>query len=292
MKIQPECVPCLLKRIVFETIQSTNDNDLRFKTIKNACTLLSKLYDKNECSAIIATKVHKIAYKTLEDNDPYKKLKEKSNRVAKELVPHVEDLIDSSDDPLRITIVCSIVGNIMDFGIEGVNDDPENLSEKFDEYFIQDLYYDDSDILKKILLKSKKVLLFTDNSGEIVFDKILCRELKKFNNKIFLSVVVKGEPIISDATLKDVKELNFYENCDEILTTGGFAIGLDFDKIPRDLKKAIKESDLIICKGMANYEAFSEKNYKPIAYLLRTKCSAIANSMGLPINVNAVKVYN
>jgi uncharacterized protein with ATP-grasp and redox domains len=292
MKIQPECVPCLLKRIVFETIQSTNDDYLRFKTIKNACTLLAKLYDKDECSATIATKVHKNAYEILGDNDPYKKLKEKSNKVAKSLVPHIEELIDSSDDPLRITIICSIVGNIMDFGIEGVSNDPENLSEKFDEFFVEDLFYDDTDELKKILMKSKKVLLFTDNSGEIVFDKILCREIKKFNNKIFLTLVVKGEPIISDATLKDVEELNFKEVSDEILTTGSFAIGLDFNKITKKLKKAIEESDLIICKGMANYEAFSETNYKPIAYLLRTKCTAISNSIGVPINKNVVKLYD
>ena len=39
-------------------------------------------------------------------------------------------------------------------------------------------------------------------------------------------------------------------------------------------------------------EAFSETNYHPIAYLLRTKCTAIANSMNIPINKNAIKVYN
>ena len=35
--------------------------------------------------------------------------------------------------------------------------------------------------------KSKNVVLFTDNCGEIVFDKILCRELNNFNPNIFLT---------------------------------------------------------------------------------------------------------
>jgi damage-control phosphatase, subfamily I len=61
--------------------------------------------------------------------------------------------------------------------------------------------------------------------------------------------------------------------------------------LPSALKKSLDQADLIICKGMANYEAFSETNYKPIAYLLRTKCTAIANSMGLPLNINAIKLY-
>jgi len=291
MKIQTECVPCLLKRIIFEAEQSTKDEKIKTKTIQNACKLLSELYDPNVCSATIATKVHKIAYETLGDNDPYKELKSVSNKIARSLVPRVDHLISCSDDPLRIAMLCSIIGNLMDFGIPGASDHPERLGDIFEETFAEDLGHDDTEEIKKILAKSKRVILFTDNCGEIVFDKVLCRELKKFTPNIFLTVVVKGEPIISDATIKDVEELEFEEVSDEILTTGCFAIGLDFERIPSMLKKALERADLIICKGMANYEAFSETDYKPIAYLLRAKCTAIANSMNLPLNVNAVKLY-
>ncbi len=291
MKIHTECVPCLLKRIIFEVDQSTKDKDVKNKSIQNACRVLSEEFDLNKCSANIATKVHKIVYETLGDKDPYRNLKKQSNKVAESLVPKVEEFISCSDDPLRIIIICSIVGNMMDFGIEGASSHPEFLTEIFEDLFVDDLGYDDTDDLKKLLLESKKVLLFTDNCGEIVFDKILCRELKKFNPDIFLTLVVKGEPIISDATLEDIKDLNFEEVTDEILTTGCFAIGLDFDKLPVELKKALYQADLIICKGMANYEAFSETDYHPIAYLLRTKCNPIASSMKLPKNISAVKLF-
>jgi len=291
MKIQPECVPCLLKRIIFEAEQSTKDEKLRIKAVQKACRMLAELYDPNKCSASIATKVHKIAYETLGDDDPYKDLKYASNKIAKSLIPRVENLIKSSDDPLRIAMLCSIIGNLMDFGISGASDHPKKLSETFEKTFVEDLGYDDSEEVKKILSKSKRVILFTDNCGEIVFDKVLCKELKNFNPDIYLAVCVKGEPIISDATMDDAVELEFDEVCDEILTTGVFAIGLDFEKLPSMLKKSLDRADLIICKGMANYEAFSETNYKPVAYLLRTKCTAIANSMGLPLNINAIKLY-
>jgi len=291
MKIQPECATCLLKRIIYEVEQSTDNPFLRLNAIKKSLELLEKLYSPDLSSAEIATKVHKIAYETLGDKDPYKLLKEQSNRIAQTLVPRVNELIEASDDPLRITMIASIVGNLMDFGISGASSRPELLSEVFEETFAEDLGHDDTDEIKDILKNARNVILFTDNCGEIVFDKILCRELKKFNPKIYLTLVVKGEPIISDATIKDAMELKFDEVVDEILNTGGFAIGLDFKKIPPELKKAHEKADLIICKGMANYEAFSETSYKPVAYLLRTKCTAIAKSMDLPLNINVVRLY-
>ena len=221
----------------------------------------------------------------------YKNIKEKSNRIAETLVSRVNELIEYSDDPLRITMIASIVGNLMDFGIAGASLHPKHLSEVFEDTFAEDLGYDDTEEIKEILKTTKNVVLFTDNCGEIVFDKILCRELKKFSPNIHLTLVVKGEPIISDATIKDAMELKFTEVVDEILNTGCFAIGLNFRKMPPELKNALKKADLIICKGMANYEAFSETDYKPVAYLLRTKCTAIAKSMNLPLNINVVKLY-
>ncbi len=291
MKIHKECVPCLINRIIFEAKNSTNDEKIITEAIKKSLILLSELYDPNECSATIATKVHKLVYEIINDKDPYKELKDKSNKVAKKLIPRVETLIDCSDDRLRISMVCAIVGNLMDFGISGGSKYPEYLAETFEESFAEDLGHDDSDEIKKLLEKSRHVLFFTDNCGEIVFDKILCREIKAFNSDIKLTVVVKGEPIISDATIDDAKKLKFEQVCDNILTTGCFAIGLDFQKLPKEVEDKIKKADLIICKGMANYEAFTEKNYRPIAFLFRTKCRPIAKSIGLPININVVKLF-
>ena len=292
MKIQTECVPCLLKRIIFETSISTRDSTKQANAIKNACKLLSEIYEPNTSSAEIATKVHKIVYETLGDKDPYKRLKKESNRIAVSLIPKIEELIKTSDDPLKTSMICSIIGNMMDFGIDGASSNPNMLIDIFEKLYSEGIGYDDYPLLKKKLKKMNNIVFFTDNCGEIVFDKILCRELKKFNSNVVLTLIVRGEPIISDATLDDVKELNFQEVVDNILTTGCFAIGVDFNKLPKKVENALKKADLIICKGMANYETFSETDYKPIVYLLRTKCCAIANSMQIPLDVNIIKFYN
>ena len=292
MKIQTECAPCLLKRIVFESEISTDDRKLRHKTLKKACTLLAELYDPKSSSVSIATPVHKIAYETLGDKDPYKKLKEQANNAALKLIPRVEELISICEEPLRMSMLISIIGNMMDFGIAGASTNPDDLLKIFEKTIEQDIDCDDYEELKKGISKSKNIVLFTDNCGEIVFDKILCREIKKFNPNLHLTLVVKGENILSDATMKDAVELGFDEVVDEILTTGCFAVGVDFKNLPKKVSKLLDDVDLIICKGMGNYEAFSETDYKPIAYLMRTKCSAIANSMGVSQNINVIKIYD
>ena len=264
---------------------------MQTRVIQNACKIISDLYNPNISSATLATKVHKLVYDTLGDPDPYRALKQRSNNVAQRLLPKVEQLLTNSENPLKTGMLCSIIGNILDFGIEGASTTPESLMQSFDHFVQEGLGYDDYPKLEKLIKKARHIMLFTDNCGEIVFDRLLCRELKKFNPHIVLTLVVKGEPIISDATLEDIKDLLFEEVVDNIYTTGCFAIGLDFSKLPQDVEKQLNQADLILCKGMANYEAFSEKSYHPVAYLLRTKCHAIAHSLGLPLNINAIKVF-
>jgi len=290
MKIQTECLPCLLKRILFETELSTTDTKRQTEALRIACSVLATVYDPEVCSASIATQVHKAVYDALGDQDPYKTLKHQSNMIATTLAPKVEALIKKSQDPLKTSMVCSIIGNIMDFGIDGSSAHPQMLADEFDRLYDEGLGYDEYEILKKLIGKAKHLVLFTDNCGEIVFDKILCRELKTFNPGLHLTVVVKGAPILSDATMQDAQDIRLDEVVDELLTTGCFAVGVDFTKLPGKVKNALDQADLIIAKGMANYESFSETDYRPIAYLLRTKCSAIARSMHLPKNISAIKL--
>jgi len=90
--------------------------------------------------------------------------------------------------------------------------------------------------------------MFTDNCGEIVFDKILCRELKVFNPGLYVSVVVKGEPILSDATLQDAERLvclRWWIGCLRLVFCGRGG----FFQLLRG-EGCLEKADLIIAKGM------------------------------------------
>jgi uncharacterized protein with ATP-grasp and redox domains len=90
--------------------------------------------------------------------------------------------------------------------------------------------------------------------------------------------------------MDDVEALGMEVEVDEVMTTNAFAVGLNFEKISPELEAKIKTVEIIISKGMGNFEAFSETDHRPIAYLLRTKCPPVANALGFDLNMNVAKL--
>lgn len=257
--------------------------------MKDACGILGTDLTPNICSAEIATRVHRRTYEILDCRDPYEEVKKIAMSVCLELYDKAKALINQSDDRLRTAVLCAIVGNVLDFGIAGGMSSPEELVASFDRIYSEGLGQDDTDNAKKYLKPEAKIVYLADNCGEIVFDKLLCAELKTFGISIIF--VVKGEPILSDATVDEANQINMAEAVDKIITTGAYAVGFDVNKIPSELKDDLQNADLIISKGMANLEALSETNHRPIWYLLRTKCNPVAAAVGEPRNLNVAKLF-
>jgi hypothetical protein len=127
-----------------------------------------------------------------------------------------------------------------------------------------------------------------DNCGEIVFDRLLVNELKSMGVRVV--GVVKGEPILTDVTEADLRTTGMDKVFDVCLTTGSFAIGIDTDLIGEELGLELDQADLIISKGMANFESLSDKKYPRVAYLMRTKCRPVAEAIGAGRDQNVVKL--
>ena len=284
----PECVPCLIRRVLFEAEEVEGSDAV--KAVKNASKTLGKLFNQDVCSATVASQVHRETYKLLGTTDPYAKLKKRANEIALGLYPTAEKYVERSRNPLRDAFLCSVVGNVLDSGIEMGFDNPEKLAKEFRHLLAEGLRYDDTEKIKGVLKKADHVVYLGDNCGEIVLDRLALKELKKFY--IHLTLVVKEKAILTDATLKDIEGLGMEYIVDDIVEAPGFAVGLDLDSLRGEFGRMMEEADLIIAKGMGNFEALSETDLSPIAYLLRTKCRPVSNAIRLPRNINAVKLVS
>lgn len=200
------------------------------------------------------------------------------------LLPLAREFV-SEKDSFRRAVLVSIIGNSFDFGVLGFDADKATAKDAMQKQIEHGLDVDDSDKIKTML---SNVIYLADNCGEIVFDMLLFEQIIKLGGKITL--VVRGEPILNDVTMKETLELGIDKMVYRVLTTGSNAIGLCLQEAPPELVDALGNASLIISKGMANYETMSEYNFRPIAYLLKTKCESVAEAMGLKRDMNVARV--
>lgn len=281
MKMRAQCVPCVTRRILMEIdqVDSSREMEVMTECVKVLAEGMYPGVSSSEC----ATKVHRKAYEML-GTDPYAKLKEKSTAQAKELVPKARKFIEKSKDPFWAAVLCSIVGNVLDYGIDKRLDEPGYLVKHFDSLLEEGLAIDHTARMREILEKSKNIVFMPDNMGEILFDQLLIKQLRKFD--VDITMVVKGEPILTDVTMKDAKNLGLDKQVDKIITTGGFAVGFPFWAMTDELKMIFESTDLIISKGMGNFECLTETDYTHIAYLMRIKCQPVADASSAPLSTS------
>jgi hypothetical protein len=285
MKMRAQCVPCVTRRILMEIdeVDPSREMQIMAECVK---VLADGIYDgvsSSEC----ATKVHAKAYEML-GTDPYAKLKDKSTGQASQLLPKAREFVEMAEDPLRASVVCSIVGNVLDYGIDRRLDEPGYLVKHFDELLRQDLSVDNTPRLRELLAKAEGVVFMPDNMGEILFDRLLLEQLEDFDVKV--TMIVKGEPILTDVTLPDALDLGLDKQVDRLITTGGFAVGFPFWDMTDELREALEGADLIISKGMGNFECLTETNYRPVAHLMRIKCQPVADASGAPLGTSVAIV--
>ena len=274
MKLDDRCFDCLLSRVALECKLSAAGPGLTNETLRSCRDLLSKIRNDPVSHPQIASAVHRHAYGMLNNPDPFKELKEQSNSEALSVCTRVQPTLRS----FRDLVLASIIGNTYDYGVKN-HQVTENFDAFFTTMFSSGLTIDDTG---RMMPLTERVVYFTDNCGEIVFDRLLLEYLHANGSEITL--VVRDAAILNDATMKEAEELGLRDFATTLTTTGcGTELGIRLDLCPPVLKEALSRCTLIISKGMANYESLSlEKDLPPVAYLMSVKCEPIADDVGVP----------
>ena len=284
MKLTPDCVPCLMNRVLFQA--RLLENGCESEAVGAALRAYAKEYAVGRNSAEVATEVHRSAYEVM-GADPYIKIKLDADRIAEEYLDQVMGYVDSAEDRFSAAVRVAVIGNIMDFGVSLSS--PEEFRAVFKKLLDQGIGSDDTARMKELLTDSKSVLYFFDNCGESQFDKLLIREIQRMGVRVV--GVVRGERILNDVTMEDAERIGLDKILDRTVSTGTFAVGAVLSKAKDDLKEELDRADMMICKGMANYESLSDQDAgMPKVFILRTKCGPVARSLGVPENINVVRV--
>jgi damage-control phosphatase, subfamily I len=291
LKVEPECESCLLSRAQIQIYQATTNPALRFRCLAEITKLLNREFKSTSVAADIGTKRDRIIRQLSGNNDPYKPTKKLANAKALKMLPHAKKVVETAhnqQERFKKACLCAIVGNIMEFDIPGHRFNLNNLAGCIREAS-KDLVIDDIDKAYELAKKAETVLFLADNAGEIVFDMLLVEQLKNMGLKVIY--VVKGGPVINDATLEDVEVSGMDKLADEVITTGTDAVGLLKKEVSPEFLKVYEAAELVFAKGMGYAETLTEyKLTKPHLLMFRTKCAPVANYFCVPRDKNIAKL--
>ena len=75
-------------------------------------------------------------------------------------------------------------------------------------------------------------------------------------------------------------EAQILEECALIIDTGVETPGYDLEEANDESKKIFDRADIVLSKGMGNFESLYHAVSRPIYYLFVTKCEVVARAIG------------
>ena len=287
MRIFLDCIPCFVRQALDSARLATDDEQLHEKVIRKVLRLAADL-DMSQSPPAIGQQIHRLIRELVGNNDPYHRIKKRFNNLALKLYPDLRKQIVGSDDRLETAIRLAISGNIIDFGVK------TSLAESDIEKTISDSlsgYLNPAQIqgFKNTVTEAEKILYLADNAGEIVFDRLLIEQLPYEK----VTVVVKGNPVINDATIEDA-DVAGLTRIVEVIDNGSDAPGTILETCSQTFRDRFEDADLIVAKGQGNYETLSGAD-KNIFFILKAKCPVIARDLGCEVGemiLQRSKSYN
>ncbi|MDD6776570.1 MAG: damage-control phosphatase ARMT1 family protein [Methanobrevibacter sp.] len=275
MDISYECGPCFLRQAREALDLSTDDENVKMKVMEEIFKFLSTTFKAGTNSNSTGSSMHKIIKQKTGCMDPYYKEKVEGNEIALKYLPEVKKILDE-DDSLENYVKIAIIGNILDFGAFTLDDDIEGVIKSS---LKKDLAVKDIEEFENSLKTHDKVLYLVDNTGEIVFDKLLLAKLKEYD--LDITIAVKSEPILNDATMVEALDVGLDE-FGKLVEIGAGTVGYVDSEISDEFRQIFDDHEFVISKGMGNYEGLTEIDLskKDIYFLLCVKCNTIARHIG------------
>ncbi|MHA1752879.1 MAG: damage-control phosphatase ARMT1 family protein [Candidatus Helarchaeota archaeon] len=278
MKMNIDCVICF-QRQALRALGETADTKLKERVLRSVMSLLLN-EDWTKTPPKLAAKVYKLVNSISGLKDPYKELKRTSNELVLQMYNRLKKECLESSDPILYALKLAVAGNIMDIGAA----DSFDIEKTIEKVMTAEFAFDSSQKLKNNLKMAKSILYFADNSGEVVFDKLLIELiLSKFPNIKKITFVVKAGPIINDATMEDIDQISLRSFSQVVFKTiGNELYPSSPSRDSEEVKQWIYGHDIIISKGQGNYEELNiYKDLNKVYYLLMAKCPVIARDLGI-----------
>jgi uncharacterized protein with ATP-grasp and redox domains len=274
MNTSLDCFPCLLRQTLDAARLVSTDTAVHEQIMRDVLSWAGEM-DLGQSPPAMAQRIHRRLRAIAGVDDPYREAKDRWNCMAMELIPMLKTKVKSASDPLLMAARVAIAGNIIDMGINS-NLMQANVRRAINHTLIEP-FFGEQDMFRRAVTKARSILYLADNAGEIVFDRFLVEQI----SPECVTFVVRGAPVINDATLADARAVGL-DKIVEVIDNGSDAPGTILNDCHRDFQRRFAEADLIIAKGQGNFETLSHEPGN-IFFLFRVKCPLIADHVNRPV---------
>lgn len=279
MKLSAMCIRCLVDRQE-EKIREIPDEAKKSEYLKRVLKIIGDSGEEASAPYLVyeINKVHKHYFET---EISYEKEKQEFNTLMLELEQEMEESIrlgKSGEEVLCNGIKYARAGNYIDFGAMN-HVDQEQLLELLHKAGEEEVDKYTFELLKKDLGKAKELVYITDNCGEIVADKLLIKILKEQYPNINITVIVRGMPVLNDATMEDARAVGLTEIA-TVIGNGNGVGGTQMNLLSEEAERVCEAADLLIAKGQGNFETMHGCG-KNIYYLFLCKCQWFSERFGM-----------
>jgi len=276
LRVASNCYPCLLDRAKFECDMVFTREEDKKAAVEELLEFMAR--NKGGVPALMGTEREFIIKRRSGKADPYRELKEESNRVARDLLPQAEEFYEQSPDKIEALIRIASAANSMEFGVKGHDFDNATFGRAFAGTLRESLHAD-MDELKRRLQSFDKIFYLTDNCGEVIFDLFVIERLEEMGKRVVVGS--KSEPIINDVTAQELKSFSEVD----VIPTGN-VVGTVLEHLSEEASLLLNDSEwLILSKGMGNFETMTEFDQRlkgRLIYILRAKCEPVAAKLAVP----------
>ena len=284
MKTCLDCIPCFFKQALDSSRIAGADVQLQ-RSVLNEVARVIPDFRLDASPPEMARTIYQIVNRMTAVDDPYAQIKEESNRFALNIYDRLVQKVEDSSDPLFTAVELAIAGNIIDYGAKNrlnVDEELDKILAKEERHIQREgaRFFQDGAFITA-LKKSKSLLYLADNAGEIVFDRVLLRVIRKQFPKMDIRFAVKEKPAINDALMQDAEMCGIPEVA-EVISSGSDAPGTLLAYCSASFLDLFHKSDMVISKGQGNYETLSGVN-RSIFFLLLAKCPVIADHIGCEV---------
>jgi len=276
MRTYLECFPCLLRQSLTAAQHVTTDL-ARQRAVLEAVSEQIPHMDLNATPADNGNTVHQITRQVLDSDDPFREVKQTSNRICLDVLPHYRQVVAESPDPLLAALRLAAAANAIDVGPSFGH--TYDVAVALDRILEGRFDFDDYSAFRQQLDATDRVLYLADNAGEIVFDRLVIEQLAELGKAVTL--VVRGGAILNDATMEDADVAGIHEFAD-VIASGQRGPGTSLRLANPRFEERIRNAPLILSKGQGNYEGLSGESLR-IFFLFRVKCHVVAQHACAPM---------